>query len=105
MSYRVKVFPQAEQELFEIFDYTLVEYGASTLERYDRRLEEVRERLRTTPMAARLIRARSSNHSALRAIELRAFLVIYRIDETEKVVEILTVRYTRQDLRKLLESL
>jgi toxin ParE1/3/4 len=91
--------PEAEQDLFDIWEYLTAEASARTAEKYLRNIYRASERVRTRPLSGR---ARNEVMPALRSVLVLPYVIFYRV--TELSVEIVRVLHGRRDLDAIFEA-
>ncbi len=94
--YAVKLLPRAYRDLDDIYAYiaqTLLEPG--TAQRLLDALEEAIFDLESLPQRGAPRKTGAYANKGYRQLFVRNFTVVYRVDETQKQVIIVTVRYTK----------
>jgi toxin ParE1/3/4 len=94
-AYRVIVAPRAFDDLGRILDYIKRDSPANAAKVIDRLWESMR-RLRELPHRYRVVQAVSRPTRAVRRMPVKPFLVYYRVDESMRLVRILTVTHGSQ---------
>jgi toxin ParE1/3/4 len=84
---------EAEQDLFDIWQYLSAEASNRTAEKYLRNIYRAGERVRIRPLSGR---ARNDVMPGLRSVLVLPYVVFYRV--TERSVEIVRVLHGRRDL-------
>ena len=85
--------PEAEQDLFDIYQYLEGEASARTAEEYLRKIRLTCERIRTRPLSGR---TRNELMPGLRSVLVLPYVVFYRA--AGSAVEIARVLHGRRDL-------
>ena len=85
--------PEAEQDLFDIYQYLEREASARTAEKYLRQISQSCERIRKRPL---LGRTRNEVMPGLRSVLVLPYVVFYRVSGSS--VDIVRVLHGRRDL-------
>jgi toxin ParE1/3/4 len=88
--------PEAEQDLFDIWQYLASEASARTAGKYLRDINRACERVRTRPL---LGRSRDDVMSGLRSVLIRPYVIFYRVGESS--IDIVRVLHGRRDLEAI----
>lgn len=96
--WRILRKPKAVEDLFEIWCY-LAEQGEDLADRWVDRIDEGVNRLAEYPKAGA---SRRNLADDLRIWPVMPYLIVYRLDETAQVVDVLRIVDGRRDIGKLL---
>lgn len=98
MDYKLVILKQAAQEIENIFDY-YAQFSTSSVLKFDSQLEHIFQVLETNPFF-------QIKYKNIRAVpfKLLPYLVIFEINEQEKIVYIYSVFHTAQHPNKYPEK-
>lgn len=95
--YYVKVTNRAEEELLEIYEYIKVVLKSEiSANKFIKTIQEKIERLTIFPYSCMEVKTKPRN-TIYRKLHVKNYLVLYKINEGNKLVEIVHVYYARRD--------
>ena len=95
--YQVKITKNAEQELIEIYEYISgILKSEIAANNFVKRIEEKINRLYVFPYSCMEVKTRPRS-TIYRKLHVKNYLVLYRIQEENKKVDIVHIYYSRRD--------
>lgn len=88
--------PEAEQDLFDIWQYLAAEASVRTADTYLRNINRTCERVRRRPLSGR---ARDDLMRGLRSVLVSPYVIFYRVGESS--LDIVRVLHGRRDLEAI----